>query len=148
MNRLILCAGETRRDGWTTVDASSDHFPDFLATIPPLPIDVICKQWDEVELVHGITSFYPWEAKTLLREIREVLAPGGKLVLEQPDFGKCDRLEWIFGDPKPQNPLHMVHWAYTPNSLEALVRDSGFEHCRQMEAQYHMPSRDFRIEAW
>jgi hypothetical protein len=106
------------------------------------------KKWEEIELIHGITSFYPWEAETLLREIRQSLAPGGKLVLEQPDFRKCDRVEWIFGGPEFQEPLHMNRWAYSPNSLEALLREVGFEHCRQMEAQHHMPNRDFRIEAW
>lgn len=147
--KLILCSGPTRREGWKTLDANPANAADYVAFVPPLPSEVMLKKWEEIELIHGITSFYPWEAETLLREIKQALAPGGKLVLEQPDFRLCaESVEWLFGDPSPREPLHLNRWAYSPNSLETLLRQVGFEHCRQMEAQHHMPSRDFRIEAW
>lgn len=143
MNRLLLCAGDRRRPGWKTLDVEN---ADYLAKLPPLPkFDVL---WDEVEWVHGITSFYPWEAVQILTELRPAIREGGKLVLEQPDFRKAIQdVRWLFGDPTFMNPFHMNKWAYTPESLVDLLSHVGFSHVRVLEAEHHIPWRDFRIEA-
>jgi hypothetical protein len=156
MNRLMLCAGATRREGWKTLDSNGHAGPDFLALIPPLPASVKVIQWVEIEWIHGITSFYPWDAKELLTEIRGVLVPGGKLVLEQPDMQYVAQalihdpqyVRWLFGDPQFKNPSHMNKWAYSPDSLYQLLREVGFERVVQMTAQHHEPARDFRMEAF
>lgn len=149
MNRLMLCAGASRRDGWKTLDANPKHEPDFLATIPPLPDSVKAVAWDEIEWIHGITSFYPWEGAQILKELKAVLVPGGKLILEQPDFNKVgQRPEWIFGDPSLTNPLHMNKWAYTPATLTAAMHKAGFSIIAIRVALHHLPERDFRIEAF
>src|SRR5262245_28596727 len=111
MNRLMLCAGVMRREGWKTLDCDRSQNPDFLGWIPPLPAAVTREQWHEIEWIHGITSFYPWDAKQILSEIKPILAPGGKLMLEQPDLAYVvsllpPKLEWIFGDPQFQKPEH------------------------------------------
>ena len=62
MNRLML-----------TLDSNPAHDPIILATIPPLPAEIHAVKWDEIELIHGIASFYPWEARQLLIQISEVL---------------------------------------------------------------------------
>jgi len=142
----MLCAGTMRRPGWKTVDANERTKPDYLAWIPPLPEAVTSQKWDEVEWIHGITSVYPWEAERLLVEVKSILVPDGKLVLEQPDFSKADRLEWIFGDPRPHDPLHMNRWAYTPESLTMLLDRAGFSRIEVLPAKHHFPARDFRIE--
>jgi hypothetical protein len=145
---LILCAGNTRRPGWMTLDANTEHRPDIVAMIPPLPAEVTRAKWHEIELIHGITTFHYWEAKLLLKEIKQVLVSGGKLVLEQPDFDKAKiRVEWLFGDPLFRNPLHMNKWAYTPRTLEELLKEAGFTNIQQLPAQYHIAWRDFRMEA-
>lgn len=147
--KLILCSGQTRREGWKTLDANPKNEPDFLAVIPPLPSEVKAVVWDEIELVHGITSFYPWEAETLLKELREVLSPGSKLVLEQPDLRKAShKVEWLFGDPSARNPLHMNRWAYDPESLLAALALAGFKRVDILTARHHEPARDFRAEAY
>lgn len=156
MNRLMLCAGAGRRQGWVTLDSNPDHKPNLLASIPPLPVSVTCEKWDEVELVHGITSFYPWQAYDLLCEIRDVLTPKGKVILEQPDLNYVadaiasgtGSVEWLFGDPKFLNPQHMNKWAYSPDSLCKLLESVGFAHVARLQALYHNPIRDFRMEAW
>ena len=149
MNRLMLCAGPTRRIGWKTLDANPECNPDVIASIPPLPSEVSRQLWNEIEWIHGITSFYPWDAKSLLEELRAILATDGKLVLEQPDFRKAvSREEWLFGDPTFRNPLHMNRYAYAPDTLTRLLTDAGFARIEILEAIHHNPSRDFRLEAY
>lgn len=151
MNYLILCSGRTRRSGWKTLDANPAYHPDFLCTIPSLPHSVSTILWDEIEWVHGITSFYPWDAEKILKELRLCIGRNGKLIMEQPNaqlINPGDHPEWIFGDPSPRNPLHMNKWAYTPSSLTELLIASGFSQIAIQRAQYHKhPERDFRIEA-
>lgn len=143
----MFCAGRMRRPGWKTLDADERASPDFLARIPPLPDGVASQKWDEIEWIHGITSVYPWEAEQLLVEIKNVLIPNGRLVLEQPDFAKADRIEWIFGDPASRNPLIMNRWAYTPESLTGMLMAAGFQNVVVMPAEHHIRERDFRVEA-
>lgn len=144
MNRLMLCAGITRREGWKTLDCKPGH--DFVATIPPLPEAVKAIQWHEIEWVHGITSFRQEDGAALLREIYGVLSENGKLILEQPDFDKArDRVEWIFGQGEP---LNRNRWAYTRDSLTELLREVGFSLTVVLPAQHHVPARDFRVEAY
>jgi predicted SAM-dependent methyltransferase len=147
VNRLILCAGQTRREGWKTLDCKPGH--DFVASIPPFPEAVKAIQWDEIEWVHGITSFYPWAGEAILRECYSVLKEGGKLVLEQPDFFQAkERIEWLFGDPSLRDPEHMNKFAYSPERLVSLVRSVGFSQASVVPAQHHVPARDFRVEAY
>lgn len=149
MNCLILCAGKTHRSGWKTLDANPANEPDYLSRIPPLPEAVTAVSWDEIELIHGITSFYLWEAAELLAQIHPILAPEGKLVLEQPDFNRvAGRVEWIFGDPGPKNPLHMNKWAWTPNALMLALKNAGYSKIITGPAKYHNINRDFRAEAY
>lgn len=147
----MLCAGRTWREGWTRIDANPKMEPDIVATIPPLPAEVTRQLWDEVELVHGIGTFYPWDAEQLLFEIRGVLSGNGKLILEQPNAWNCSaalRPEWVFGDPTFRNPLHMNKWIYTPDTLTALLRQCGYSRIAEKPAEYHGGTeRDFRIEA-
>jgi hypothetical protein len=79
-----------------------------------------------------------------------MLAPGGLLTLEQPDFRKIvagAKLEWIFGDPSLADPFHMNKWSYSPDSLTVLLAQSGFTCIDVLAARHHLPERDFRIEA-
>jgi len=149
MKKLMIGAGVHRRHGWMVLDANPQAGGDYIATIPPLPDAVKAIKWDEIEWIHGITSLYPWDAETVLAELRSVLSPGGKLVLEQPHFHQAkERLEWIFGDAASfKNPLLMNRWAYTPESLVNALRVAGFGSCEILPAQHHKPERDFRIEA-
>lgn len=151
MNRLMLCSGIFRREGWKTLDCNPVHHPDFVAKIPPLPQAVKALQWDEIEWIHGIsTGIERWQVPDLLEQIRLSLraTPAGKLVLEQPDRDKCDRPEWMFGDPSLCDPNHMNRWAYTPTDLTLLLRQAGFSRVDVLPARHHVPARDFRVEAY
>jgi len=152
MNRLMLGSGANRREGWVRLDANPVYQPDILATIPPLPRAVTRRQWNEIEWIHGIEHFYPWEAEELLPKLREVLAPGGRLVLEQPNFIHCceaQNLRWIFGDSTFRDPLYGHRWGYTPRSLCAALKAAGFRRVLTGPVRYHnFPERDFRMEAY
>jgi hypothetical protein len=149
MNCLNIGARTIEREGWKTLDANPDYRPDFLAKLPPLPHAVKTVAWDAIHWIHGIGSLYPWEAEPLLLELRDVLAPDGCLTLEQPDFSKAiQRVDWVYGDPAFKDPLHMVRWGYTPESLASLLRRAGFRHVDVLPAVYHNPARDFRIDAY
>lgn len=155
MNRLLLLSGSDKREGWTTLDANSGCKPDIVAEIPPLPPAMTAMRWDEIECIHGINVIYPWVAAALLPELYKVMAPDGVLIIEVPNIVKAierflkDRslMRMIFGDPSSTDPAGMVKWGYTPESLEAAVRRAGFTRVKITEALYHMPSRDFRLEA-
>jgi hypothetical protein len=148
MNLSIGC-GIMRRDGWETLDADPYFGATYLATIPPLPAEVKAKTYDEVEWIHGVGSLFPWEAKAALVDILGLLSPGGKLTLEQPNFNNSIlKPEWLFGDPTFGNPLIMNRWCYTPEALRDLLRDVGFSRIDVLPAKFHLPARDFRIEAY
>jgi len=153
--KLMIGAGSVRREGWLTLDADASRQPDYVATLPPMPLSLALQQWDEVEWVHGVQSLYPWEALDVLQRLRVMLSPDGLLVLEQPD-ARCAARRildsdtwtwWMFGDPKWKNPLHMCRWAYTPESLADMLRAAGFTRIELMPPQHHDAARDFRMEA-
>jgi hypothetical protein len=149
MNRLMIGAGSSRSEGWMTLDGNPKRGGDFIAVIPPLPEGVKAVAWDEIEWIHGIASLYPWDAEVVIAEIYSVLAPGGRLSLEQPDFTHASKtIRWCFGDPDLVDPLHMNRWGYTPETLSELLRKCGFDRIEMLPAQHHVPSRDFRIEAY
>ncbi len=147
MNRLMLMSGPIHPQGWVTLDANPANKPIILAQIPPVPRPL--QPWDHVEWIHGINVVYPWEAEQILRELLPCMAPDGLLVLEQPNLEAIvpSRPEWIYGDPGPKEPLHMVRWAYTPRSLTDLLGACGWKRFSLLPAQHHIPGRDFRIEA-
>lgn len=150
MNRLMLGSGIFKREGWKTLDCDPLHNPNFVSTIPPLPDAVRETRWQEVEWIHGITSLYPWDAEIVLKELHAVIQSGGRLSLEQPDYGKArEKVEWVFGDGvRHHQPLIMNRWAYTPESITTLLEKTGFSRIEVLPAQHHVPERDFRVEAW
>lgn len=178
-NRLSIGCGKDERPGWVRLDANPEVRPDIRAAVPPIPQAVLDRRWDEIELNHFLASLYLWEAKELLCQLWQVLAPGGKLVIETPDIVFCmkhfllmqagdvglsmafDRPEgswrpgqldlWGFwGNPTGHDKTIANHWGYSPKTLRALLVECGFEdnNIHERPAQYHVPIRDFRMEAY
>lgn len=167
MNKLLLCCGPTRPAGFVRLDSNPAHEPDILAEIPPFPESVRAKQWDVIELIHGIEHFLLWDAIPLLREIHSVLRPGGILVLEQPNLeaacrvflglekpqyrGILESAMWpIYGDPAHKDTGYLHRWGWTPATLTEALRDTAaWSSIRVLPQQHHSYAmgRDFRIEA-
>lgn len=147
-NRLSLFAGVHRKEGWHHLDMAGGEFK---ATIPPFTDAVKATIWDEVEWIHGINVVYPWTARVILAELRAIMRPGGKLILEQPSFRKCleaGSVAWFYGDPSRPDPASMVKWCYTPSSLSELLAATGFRDVSIEPAEHHVPERDFRAVAY
>lgn len=167
MKLMIGTGTETRRykqDGWVTLDANPKWGPDILATVPPLPDEVTSNKWDEVCGIHFIEHIYLWEARQLLAELYEVVAPGGKLILEQPNIeyaakallgkvtvpahdAKFYHIWALYGDQGTKDPLWCHKFGYTPDSLSEVAETAGWDKVVILPARYHRPVRDFRLEA-
>ena len=167
MNKLLLGAGEWHWADWVTIEANPKMTPTIVADIPPLPPRVLSEKWDVILGVHVIEHIYPWVVPELLFECFSILAPGGTLILEQPnlDFvtevmaghielppgSNYDQFTmWpLYGDPTHRDPYMMHRWGYTPATLTSLLVANGFSHdkIKLKPAEYHIPLRDFRLEA-
>jgi hypothetical protein len=116
--------------------------------------------------IHFLEHLASWDARTLLTECYGVLNPGGKLILEVPNIAYCARvllgeiqpppggapgqfdMGGFYGDQSFQDEWMLHRWGYTPLTLSALVEAVGEWTCVLVKpAQYHMPVRDFRVEA-
>ena len=118
-------------------------------------------------MFHSIEHLYFWDAQILVREIYEILEPGGVFILEQPNIlfaakvllgieprvpgtvpGQSDM--WpLYGDPNHRSPLFCHRWGYAPESLKDLLEGAGFDRSKMtiLPATSHIPIRDFRLEA-
>jgi hypothetical protein len=165
--KLLLGAGNSRNtddrlQGYVTQDAVPGPGVDVVAVLPPLP-ETLRKPWDEIMIIHMIEHLYPDAAVQLIAECHEVLAPGGRLILEQPNLNFCMRvvlgdlvppkgealrfgLMGIFGEANGQ-PEMLHRWGYSPESLMAVLIAAGFaaEHIAVETVQFHYAQRDFRL---
>jgi SAM-dependent methyltransferase len=165
--RLNLGCGDKILEGYINVDFAESrkgNKPDVIADLRDLQFEV--DYADEILSVHVIEHFYPWEAEDLLNHWKNILKPGGSLVLECPNIltaaemllndpdrvaradGKDGQLAmWpLYGDPAWKDPLMCHRWGYTPTTLIDLLKRCGFSNVRREPAMFKQQDpRDMRV---
>lgn len=165
--RLNLGCGDKILEGYINVDfteARKGSRPDVIADLRALSFEQ--NYADEILSIHVIEHFYPWETDALLNHWRNILKPGGVIVLECPNIltaaemllkepdraakanGKDGQLAmWpLYGDPAWKDPLMCHRWGYTPTTLIDLLQSCGFRNVRREPAMFKQQDpRDMRI---
>jgi Methyltransferase domain len=123
-----------------------------------------------VELIEGamvLEHLTLTDARRFARRAHQMLAPGGRLVLEVPDLEKVSRLVLVFasdpeyleqgafglrgffGEPTSHMTTGDYHkWGYTPGTARRLLTEAGFSEIEISDGLSHgYPLRDMRIEA-
>lgn len=92
---------------------------------------------DEIVMISAIEHFTPKDAKYIISQIKRVLKPGGKLIIDFPDLMKqivlyydenpefC--MELIYCNQKDECSMH--HWGYTRKSFFKFLGE-GWEHIK------------------
>jgi len=133
-----------RRRGWTVEgtemsDASSSHARDVLGIPVHLgrieELSLPAESFDAATLWHVLE--HVTTPGTMLDAIRKVLRPGGVLLVSVPNFGSPEARATGAGWFHLDVPRHLVH--FTPDTLDATLRASGFE---PLEATFFAPEFD------
>lgn len=159
--RLNMGCGKVKKAGYLNVDIDISVRPDLVVSLDPA-LPFASDSFASVEAYHVIEHVYPWLGVNILKEFLRILKPKGKLAIECPnvesacgwlvqnaDYGSASQMGmWaIYGDPNPENPLHMHKWGYTPITLAEILKQAGFVSIRREVPETHVPARDFRITA-
>jgi predicted SAM-dependent methyltransferase len=159
--RLNMGCGKKKKVGYLNVDVDAAVKPDIVVLLgPSLPF--ASGTFSLIEAYHVVEHVYPWVSSGIFKEFWRILKPGGKVAIECPnieaacgwlfqnsDYGPDSQMGmWaIYGDPNPENQLHMHKWGYTPVTLSACLKQAGFVGIKREVPETHVPARDFRMAA-
>ena len=141
--KLHLGCGAVRLDGFINIDHRWTRATDLVCDIRRLPFPD--GSAGRIETYHVIEHLSPEDVERALGEWRRVLAPGGILVIECPDFeaavqeyleGNRERIYSIFGRHRFTGDVHLA--GYNPERLTELLQRCGFDDLVFQEPQdYH-----------
>jgi predicted SAM-dependent methyltransferase len=152
--RLHLGCGKVRLEGFVNIDHRATSATDLECDILQLPFgDNIAAR---IETYHVIEHLDRHEAVRAVREWHRVLASGGVLVIECPDFdaacreyvdGHVDRIDNIFGLQRFEGDSHC--FGYNFERLRRLLAECGFRSiAQQPPTDYHKEQEPcLRVEA-
>lgn len=151
--KLHLGCGPKHFDGYVNVDLWITDATDLVCDVRRLP-------WPSnsvalIESHHTIEHISHRTIEENLREWHRVLIPGGKLILETPNFdetvreylsGNEERLLSIFGRQRRNGDAHL--YGYNPERLARLLERVGFRDFQQRPPQSHQSEEEpvFRLE--
>ena len=155
--RIQVGAGLCHFPGnWVNCDRHGDQDVNCDAVPLPFPTDYA----DEIWAIHLLEHLHRAEAGPALYEWFRVLKPGGKLVLELPCLNKIAKLivegeknmrlttMGLFGDPRDPKPDMLHKWCWSTDELTETLTGVNFERVTIQEPIFHIPARDFRVEAY
>jgi len=129
--RLQLACGSHALPGFINIDWRETPATDLLCDIRRLPFPE--GSVTEIQCYHALEHFNRKEAEQAVAHWASLLAPGGKLILEVPDFaGLAERylserdpqlLAYVFSSDRFVGDVHK--WGYTAASLKALLEGAG-----------------------
>jgi len=141
--KLHLGCGEQHFDGYVNIDWRKTSATDLVLDITKLPYpDNSIKQ---IESYHVIEHLPRHNLQRALRDWYRVLNPGGKLIIECPDFdeiaklylaGDEKQLDGIFGLQRFEGDYHL--FGYNKTRLSTILERAGFANIENKPPQdYH-----------
>ncbi len=155
-----------KKEGWVNIDLVP--FPDLDIKHDVRKIHEILGSnvADELHAYHVCEHIYPQELRVVLRGWFDVIKPGGKIVIEMPDFLKAaknilqfetteDKALWFdlglkafYGEYDSSNPnvvLDLHKWLWTFKTFKPELVNVGFVDIEEHTPGTHRKERDFRI---
>ena len=103
--RLHLACGKDYREGYINVDLYAENFDKVDARFDVREIPYEDNTVDEILALHVIEHFDFFEGQRVLEEWYRVLKPGGKLIVETPDFLETCR-DFVIATPQRRLELY------------------------------------------
>lgn len=154
MPNLNLGCGLAYRPGYINIDMHERSAADVFADVGDLPFE--SASIGRVEAMQLLEHFDLVHCRYILSEWFRVLWPGGTLVIETPDLRASVRrissargakrtaaVQWLYGIDSPG----LRHkGGFTPELLEEVLEDIGYEDIRKRKAETHAYSPGMRME--
>lgn len=141
--KLHLGCGDRRLEGYLNIDIRKTHATDMVCNIRSLPFRE--NSIDLIENYHVIEHMGRHELPQALRSWYSVLKPGGRLIMEFPDFdanvkgylaGDDSNLDHIYGLQRYPSDFH--YFGYNVPRLRTLLEGCGFTSVTsEPAADYH-----------
>lgn len=129
--KLHLGCGDRHFDGYLNLDIRKTHATDMVCDIRSLPFST--GSFELIENYHVIEHLGRHDLEPALRSWHRVLKPGGRLIMECPDFdadvkgymgGDDTFLDHIFGLQRYASDFH--YFGYNVRRLKTLLENCGF----------------------
>lgn len=140
--KLIISAGDRRIQGFTHHDVRNLPGIDIVCDLYDLPSHVQPDSCEEIQFTHALEHFPTAETQKVLTLIRSLLAPGGKLYIEVPNFAwhaqlvqegrERDAVYYAFGGQLDKYDFHKT--GFTPTILEEELTEAGFTNLKMQPA--------------
>jgi len=141
--KLHLGCGEQHFDGYVNIDWRKTSATDLVLDITKLPYPD--NSIEQIESYHVIEHLPRHNLQPALRDWHRVLNPGGKLIIECPDFdeiaklylaGNEKQLDGIFGLQRFEGDYHL--FGYNKTRLSTILERAGFANIENKPPQdYH-----------
>lgn len=132
--KLNLGCGAKKMQGYVNIDISSSVTPDRVFDLSQ-PLDYEDDSIDEIVSFQMFEHLPVDKVPDVLASWYRILKPGGRLIMELPDFDVCIRwyleegsdlsLRWIFGSQDRMGQQHL--WGWNKLRLYDALSKAGFE---------------------